>query len=283
MELFILLFVMMCLSPVGAVVVKRVTPQIKAGYNHKKALARIEKRKLELETARSDHKKKMFKEQAIHRQELSNFDHQIKEIERPAIRKMVERRVIEASTGHTPTDKAYWLQEKHILLEDYKHISKLCEGQEVTELDINLLEGIVDRMDEVRKQLDRIRAKENAEKEAEMEALRAPAELFDFLETVNDPDVDIIRQMKATQKFVGATCRTEDIYYGRITSDQLLDMAQNKVDSYLARPNFDTLMQREALRRVNASDNPDRLLELWGVSENFNNWVKVMDKHPDNY
>lgn len=269
MELFILLFVMMCLSPVGAVVVKRVTPQIKAGYNHKKALARIEKRKLELETARSDHKKKMFKEQAIHRQELSNFDHQIKEIERPAIRKMVERRVIEASTGHTPTDKAYWLQEKHILLEDYKHISKLCEGQEVTELDVNLLQGIVDRMDVVNNNLNRIAQAEAQKERLERDKLKAPAELLDFLETVNDPDADPITQMKATRKFVGGHFTVEDVYRGKVTSDNLLDMADKKIARLQSIPNFDTLLQTEGLRRMENTDNPQRLLELWGVQSVF--------------
>lgn len=284
MEFFLLLIIFLSTAtvPIGRMVYKAL-PEIKGDIRERKALQRIEKRKLEIESARDAHFKKLSAERASHSKEIANFDQQILEIERPAVRKMVERHVIEASTGNTPTDKAYWLQEKHLLLQDYEHISKLCEGQEVTELDINLLEGIVDRMEEVRRHLDRIEAKENAEKEAEMEALRAPAELFDFLETVNDPDVDIIRQMKATQKFVGATCRTEDIYYGRITSDQLLDMAQKKVDSYLALPNFQDRMQKEALRRYDNSDNPQRLLELWGVSENFNNWVKDMDKYSDNY
>lgn len=269
MELFILLFVMMCLSPVGAVVVKRVTPQIKAEYTHRKALARIKKRKLELESSTAKHQDKLLNDRYAHVKALESFDLEIKEIEQPAIRNMVERRVIEGSINHTPTDKDYWLQEKHLLKQDFDHINNMCKDQEVTELDVKLLTAIVDRMEIAKGHIARIETKEEERRQAEAARLRGPAELLDFLETVNDPDADPITQMKATRKFVGGHFTVEDVYRGKVTSDNLLDMADKKIAKLQSIPNFDTLLQTEGLRRMENTDNPQRLLELWGVQSVF--------------
>jgi hypothetical protein len=288
-ELFFILLLLGFISPIAIKTYNHAVPELKSQYRTRRSLGQIRNSQLALQREEKAHKEKLAKSHANHILELKSFDDSIKEIEGPALRTMVERRVIESSTAHMPTDRDFWLNEKHLLQQDFSHIHALCEGNEVTETDVALLKAIADRMDIVRKHLDRIDAEEEKEKwkrlqkerheeKLEKERLKAPKELFDFLEVVNDPDSGVGQQMKALKTFVGDDMGSiEDVYYGRYTPEQLLALAEKKVERLQSIPNFDELMGAEGLQRLTNSDNPDRLMELWGIGENFNKWVSYVD------
>lgn len=290
MELFFILVILISVvSPLGLKAYHHVVPEIEYKIRTRRTLGQIKKNQLALATEQKAHEDALLTDRANHILELAEFDKSILAIEKPAYHNMVERRVIESTTAHMPTDRDYWLNEKHLLQKDFEHIHRLCEGSEVTETDIGLMNALVDRMDVVRSNLDRLEEEEEKanwkrlqeerhEEKLEKERRKAPQELFDFLEVVNDPDSSQIKQMKALKTFVGDDIgEIKDIYYSRYTVEQLLDAAEKKIERLHNIPDFDELMGAEALHRLTNADDPDKLMKLWGVNENFNKWVSYVD------
>jgi hypothetical protein len=264
MDLYFIIIVVAFLSPVMFRVLQEYCPNPRQQLEmaKKTQLTRISKATKALEDDNRAKEKAIREKRSRHRGELSDFDTQLLEIERPIILKALEQRATSVDVPVTPENKGYWTNQHLLARNDYHAIREITPHPRSSS-DEQIYQAAWAHLSKITGYIRRI---EKMEQDATKHQFEIPDRVFDFIEAVNDPDQHGFKLVKAMKDFLGDDLPEEDIYYGRLTISQVSDMVTAKMDMYTSRQDFGDLMAKAALRRVSTSNNPEKLMKLWGVT-----------------